>query len=462
MDAQEYVRRRWEEADALEGELLHRLNGSRDDLTDELQVILDRFARLELSGNLPKKEAEALHRAIRRWREAGLADIRPLRLYLNDLENRSRIRGEEALFLWLFSTFALYYRRVEAESVQTLGKIAKVTYDRAYEEAPWGREQYRPPDEAAVKRLLEEPLPDGGRFSDGLYADAQYRARQTAKLTAQRKAQDVTLDLAGADYQKALRAQEACMLRPSPNRALPDKHAGYIDMVMAFIVGQTVAQAFRDRGVKRYQFIATVDERTTDECRALHLRVFDMEELKLGINAPPVYPPPHPCRSIIRAVQNDEENAIIEFREITLFRGERNLIGRTKETAIVYDGNGNELFRKYGEVGKVRMSGDERSMLIGNILSHNHPSGGPPSPNDLFALWKSELKELRTLTQKGVYSMRPPKQWKRVPESPSAVVREFWDIYGTPGDALDSEKAVVAMRTLSARYGVELEYEEWN
>ena len=85
------------------------------------------------------------------------------------------------------------------------------------------------------------------------------------------------------------------------------RFAGYYDMVMGFIVGHTVVQAFMDAGVNAYRFIATIDDRTTDECRALHGKVFRMEELKLGINAPPVYPPPHPCRSVIQAVEVDAE-----------------------------------------------------------------------------------------------------------------------------------------------------------
>ena len=102
--------------------------------------------------------------------------------------------------------------------------------------------------------------------------------------------------------QAILRRQRAWQLR-EVQKTPEGRFAGYYDMVMGFIVGHTVVQAFIDAGVKAYRFIATIDDRTTSECRALHGKVFRMEELKLGVNAPPVYPPPHPCRSVIQAVE---------------------------------------------------------------------------------------------------------------------------------------------------------------
>lgn len=77
-----------------------------------------------------------------------------------------------------------------------------------------------------------------------------------------------------------------------------------------------IAQAFRGRGVRWYQFSATVDERTTEECRSLHRKVFPMDELTIGVNAPPIYPPPPPCRSTIRAVAGREKQLNLWIRMI--------------------------------------------------------------------------------------------------------------------------------------------------
>jgi len=53
--------------------------------------------------------------------------------------------------------------------------------------------------------------------------------------------------------------------------------------------------------VDRYQFLATLDHRTTDSCQELDLKIFKLSEKMEGINYPPISSPPHPCRSTTTA-----------------------------------------------------------------------------------------------------------------------------------------------------------------
>jgi len=53
--------------------------------------------------------------------------------------------------------------------------------------------------------------------------------------------------------------------------------------------------------VERYQFLATLDHRTTDSCQELDLKIFKLSEKMEGINYPPISSPPHPCRSTTTA-----------------------------------------------------------------------------------------------------------------------------------------------------------------
>ncbi|MCL1987281.1 MAG: hypothetical protein FWG64_04845 [Firmicutes bacterium] len=50
---------------------------------------------------------------------------------------------------------------------------------------------------------------------------------------------------------------------------------------------------------EEYLFIAKVDERTTDSCFGLNGKIFKVSEAILGVNVPPIFDPPHPCRSIV-------------------------------------------------------------------------------------------------------------------------------------------------------------------
>lgn len=51
---------------------------------------------------------------------------------------------------------------------------------------------------------------------------------------------------------------------------------------------------YQEAGVQTYRFLATLDLRTSEQCRALDLKVFPVAEAKAGENLPPMHP--H-CRS---------------------------------------------------------------------------------------------------------------------------------------------------------------------
>lgn len=55
---------------------------------------------------------------------------------------------------------------------------------------------------------------------------------------------------------------------------------------------QAVAQgdAYREMGVRKYRFIATLDDRTSDICRSTDGQVFDMAAYQPGETAPPLHP----------------------------------------------------------------------------------------------------------------------------------------------------------------------------
>lgn len=62
----------------------------------------------------------------------------------------------------------------------------------------------------------------------------------------------------------------------------------------AYIHEQSTLDAYAECGVTKYQFLATLDRRTSSQCRKLDMKTFDVKEAAVGVN----YPPMHPnCRS---------------------------------------------------------------------------------------------------------------------------------------------------------------------
>lgn len=62
----------------------------------------------------------------------------------------------------------------------------------------------------------------------------------------------------------------------------------------AHIAGEATLQGYKEHGMEKYKFDATLDDRTSDICQSLDGEVFLIKEAQEGVN----YPPMHPnCRS---------------------------------------------------------------------------------------------------------------------------------------------------------------------
>lgn len=61
---------------------------------------------------------------------------------------------------------------------------------------------------------------------------------------------------------------------------------------------QAELDAYKEMGVEEYQFIATIDTKTSEVCQHLDHKVFKIKDAKPGVNMPPMHPN---CRSTIAA-----------------------------------------------------------------------------------------------------------------------------------------------------------------
>lgn len=64
---------------------------------------------------------------------------------------------------------------------------------------------------------------------------------------------------------------------------------------ISYVRGQADKTMYKELNVNKYQFVATLDTRTSEMCQEMDLKVFDMKDAVIGVN----YPPLHPyCRSV--------------------------------------------------------------------------------------------------------------------------------------------------------------------
>ena len=64
-------------------------------------------------------------------------------------------------------------------------------------------------------------------------------------------------------------------------------------------VEQGTKDAYKEAGVKQYEYVAILDGKTSDVCLGLDGKVFDLKDAKVGVNMPPLHPN---CRSTTIAV----------------------------------------------------------------------------------------------------------------------------------------------------------------
>lgn len=75
----------------------------------------------------------------------------------------------------------------------------------------------------------------------------------------------------------------------------------------AHIAAEGTYDGYKASGVvKQYQFLATLDLRTSETCRSMDDRIFDLPDKEVGINWPPLHAN---CRSTTVAYFNDDEDA---------------------------------------------------------------------------------------------------------------------------------------------------------
>lgn len=112
---------------------------------------------------------------------------------------------------------------------------------------------------------------------------------------------------------------------------------------------------------------------------------------------------------------------------------------RDHERAYLLDEHGNVVLGKDGEAHEVRFTPEELKLFPGRVFTHNHPSGGSFSFADVHLACYHNLREIRAVGQKYVYSMRPPDTgwsaefWDRTVEMEATmadieVQNEFWPL----------------------------------
>lgn len=111
----------------------------------------------------------------------------------------------------------------------------------------------------------------------------------------------------------------------------------------AFISNQAQLSAYYKSGIEKYQYLARVDQRTSEICKELNGKVFEVQKAQAGENFPPMHPY---CRSVTKAYFGSKSNETEEERlgkENTENKGDTDNKGLDKIGGNKYNNSGRKI-----------------------------------------------------------------------------------------------------------------------
>lgn len=205
-------------------------------------------------------------------------------------------------------------------------------------------------------------------------------------------------------------------------------------------------QSYIRNGNEEYKFLAVNPKGPCPICKELNGKVFKVKDMMPGENCFPMHPNCH-CTTAPYwdekefeewiTTHKDHKLNFVEWRRAKyakasnigniklsdttdkwakeakkeLLKAEESIKNRNREIMEVYDASGKYIMTKRGGASNVYLSILDYRKLKNAVVTHNHPSGGSFSIDDVKFLKVTPISELRVSTNDGVYYLRKPAEW---------------------------------------------------
>jgi SPP1 gp7 family putative phage head morphogenesis protein len=195
-----------------------------------------------------------------------------------------------------------------------------------------------------------------------------------------------------------------------------------------YFQNQAELQSYIDEGIEFYEYMAILDNRTSDICELTDGMVFRVKEAEAGFNYPPLHPN---CRSSTKLIFKDEvkygdktvigtdewENRLIKHEEekkkktvdrVIMRWGKKHKDEDIEYSAIIDRETGKILAKNKGNYGEVNFNLKQWNEAEGNIIIHNHPYQGEPtniSAPDVSVAISKRAYEMVVVGKEGVYRL---------------------------------------------------------
>ena len=383
------------------------------------------------------------------------APLQAQKLYLEieTLSAKSRISRLDSLKSQIDMELTKLIFRVENDSINALTSVYRDTFIEVTKDLGINPVVSRD----KIKAVLDRPW-SGANFSERLWSNTDKLAQTVKQEIVNGMIQGINLQTmtkrVSERFETAKKNDIERLLRTEVN----------------YVLNQATLDGYKEAGIEKYEFSATLDSRTSQICSELHGNIFEIKNIAVGLN----YPPMHPrCRSTTIPII-DYESLVKQGREEIeknnytlddsnnepLTNNENKSITKEKdnfeeaiakvlehgnktgtEALMWLDLNGNEIV-PFATGDKNSVSIPRETMLFlskqakSSVISlHNHPSSSSFSPEDMnVACILSSVKEMRVVGHDGTrYYLEigdgQRKSLKEIRKTYESMIYDFKDEY---------------------------------
>lgn len=179
------------------------------------------------------------------------------------------------------------YRNViyNIDMEETGGKFLEKIYANAnyYEQYNDNNENFARVDQNRIQNLLKENWSGGGNFSESIWKNKEQLVNALDDIVMKGLATGESFNKMSNELAKRMGTSASNAKRLIMTESARMDNQGLLDW-------------YKESGVKQIQFIATLDNRTSEICRAMDGKIINIEDAQIGLNVPPMHPY---CRSVI-------------------------------------------------------------------------------------------------------------------------------------------------------------------
>lgn len=128
---------------------------------------------------------------------------------------------------------------------------------------------------------------------------------------------------------------------------------------------------------------------------------------------------------------NPWDERYYEYEGKSLQQVEKEIAQRKFETAVCFDKNGKAKYAQVGDEDSIKFTRIQLLQMNGADVTHNHPLGTPPSPEDLYLMKNYGANSFRTTGKDGTYVLVYSEEIENLPS-----FKEFSDAYDSLKDEM--------------------------